>query len=113
MVVKHVPVSIIAPIPGFSVNDGVDIIIINKLEVSDVVNVNISNVFGYIPIAGAARLIAINCTLSIVTRTGELLYAGKIKSGTLTDGFRITINTWHKAVNDFAGNLLKKRILNF
>lgn len=45
---------------------------------------------------------------SIVASTGELLYAGEIKSGTPTDGVRITINTWHKAINDLAGNLLKK-----
>jgi hypothetical protein len=107
--IKYVPVTIKVPTSGISLENHNDIIIIiNNMEINDVVNAHFSNGFGFFPTPGVARLIAINCSFSIVARTGELLYAGEIKAGTSTDGVRITINTWHKAVNDLAGNLLKK-----
>jgi hypothetical protein len=104
VIIKHVPVTIKIPTSGISLENQNDImIIINSMDINDVLKARFWN-----GIPGLARLIAINCTFSIVARTGELLYAGEIKAGTPTDGVRITINTWHKAVNDLAGNLLKK-----
>ncbi len=107
--IKYVPVTIKVPMQGIPIENHNDIIIIiNSMEINDVINAHFSSGIGFFPVPGVARLIAINCTFSIVSGSGELLYAGNVKSGTPTEGVRITINTWYKAVNDLAGNILKK-----
>jgi len=86
------------------------LLIISDLAIDDKVRVSAA-ALGLIPIVGVARTLLFSCNFIIYNIVSEkIVYIAQIQSETKSDTPGIDLNTWQKAINEFAGKILKKTV---